>query len=68
MHLVRETPKSVAPRLGDARFVRIHRSTLVRRDAILRVARDGSGALAVVLSDGTELQVGRTYRDALASL
>lgn len=59
-HLVRETLKSVQTRLGEERFVRIHRSTLVRRAAISAVddRRDG----AVVLADGTRLAVGKTYR------
>lgn len=42
-------------------FVRIHRSTLVRRDRIARVRTED-----VVLSDGTHLKVGKRYRTALA--
>jgi len=41
-------------------FVRIHRSTLVRRDRIARV-RTGD----VILVDGTSLKTGKRYRSAL---
>ena len=42
-------------------FVRIHRSTLVRRDTIARVRPQD-----VVLHDGTHLKVGKRYRAELA--
>ncbi len=41
-------------------FVRIHRSTIVRRDRIARVRPED-----VVLTDGTHLKVGKRYRSAL---
>lgn len=43
-------------------FVRIHRSTLVRRDRIARVRPQD-----VVLADGTHLKIGKRYRAALAA-
>lgn len=43
-------------------FVRIHRSTLVRRDRIARVRPHD-----VVLTDGTHLKVGKRYRATLDS-
>lgn len=43
-------------------FVRIHRSTLVRRDRIARVRPND-----VVLHDGTHLPVGKRYRAILVS-
>lgn len=43
-------------------FVRIHRSTLVRRDTIARVRPQD-----VVLHDGTHLKIGKRYRAALAA-
>jgi hypothetical protein len=42
-------------------FVRIHRSTLVRRDRIARVR-----AHDVILTDGTNLKVGKRYRSTIA--
>ena len=41
-------------------FVRIHRSTLVRRDRIARVRPND-----IILTDGTNLKVGKRYRAAL---
>lgn len=42
-------------------FIRIHRSTLVRRDRIARVRPQD-----VVLVDGTQLRIGKRYRSDLA--
>ena len=47
--------------LADHGFVRIHRSTLVRRDRIARVRPHD-----VILTDGTNLRVGKRYRATLA--
>lgn len=64
-HLIRETLAGVHRRLGRERFVRIHRSTLVRRDAV-SVLSSGGAEPRVTLRDGTVLPVGRTYRGELA--
>jgi two-component system LytT family response regulator len=48
-------------RLEPDVFVRIHRSSIVRRDAIARLRTAPFAALVAVLLDGTELRVGRTY-------
>jgi two-component system LytT family response regulator/two-component system response regulator AlgR len=45
---------------GEA-FMRIHRGAIVRRSAIVRLRPAPFGALIAVLSDGTEVRVGRTY-------
>jgi hypothetical protein len=52
---------SIERELADHGFVRIHRSTLVRRDRIARVRTED-----VVLHDGTHLKIGKRYRAALA--
>jgi hypothetical protein len=52
---------SIERTLADHGFVRIHRSTLVRRDRIARVRTED-----VVLHDGTHLKIGKRYRAALA--
>jgi len=54
---------AVEVQLRQAGFVRIHRSTLVRRERIARV-RPGD----VVLRDGTSLRIGKRYRAGLALL
>ena len=42
-------------------FIRIHRSTLVRRDRIVRIRPND-----VILNDGTSLKLGKRYRAMLA--
>ena len=66
-HLVRVPLSELAERWADAGFVRVHRSTLVHRDAIVEVRLSGS-APTVVLGE-IELPVSRrlvpAVRDAL---
>jgi DNA-binding LytR/AlgR family response regulator len=50
----------VEAELGPHGFVRVHRSTLVRRDRIARVRR-----LDIVLQDGTSLRTGQRIRSGL---
>jgi DNA-binding LytR/AlgR family response regulator len=52
---------SIERRLGSVDFWRIHRSMIVRRTAIMRVKQASFGALILILSDGAEVRVGRTY-------
>ena len=59
-HLVRETLRSVHERLGTRRFVRIHRSTIVRNDAVVGVSEGRRPA--ALLADGTRLPIGASYR------
>ncbi|MFC0590139.1 LytR/AlgR family response regulator transcription factor [Novosphingobium aquiterrae] len=53
--------------LPSAQFIRIHRSTIVRIDAIKRIKQDAFSALVVVLGGGVELRVGRTYTSNIRS-
>lgn len=64
-YLYRETLSSLELRLAPADFIRIHRGTIVRRDAVVRIRPAPFSALIVVLIDGTEVRVGRTYTSAL---
>lgn len=56
-----ESLAALERRLEPDVFVRIHRSSIVRRDAIARLRKAPFAALVAVLLDGTELRVGRTY-------
>jgi two-component system response regulator AlgR len=47
--------------LDPARFVRIHRSAIVRRDFVTGLRRDDSGRWWARLADGDEQKVGRLY-------
>ncbi|WP_420006767.1 LytR/AlgR family response regulator transcription factor [Arenibacterium sp. LLYu02] len=60
-HLIPDTIAALSHRLAPFGFVRIHRSLLVRKAAVTGFARLRYGALAVILFDGTELPVGRSY-------
>lgn len=60
-YLHRESLASLEQRLDPAKFLRIHRSAIVRRAAVTRVRTGPFAALVAVLSDGAEVRVGRTY-------
>lgn len=62
--LHRATLASVADELGPG-FVQIHRSRLVRRDAVRRIETDKSGDFTVTLASGASLRGSRRYRDSV---
>ncbi len=64
-HLLRETLSRLKSRLDPARFLRIHRSTLVNVDRIQSLYPLFHGDQMVVLKDGTELTLSRRYRHEL---
>jgi two-component system response regulator AlgR len=47
--------------LDPARFVRLHRSAIVRRDFVVGLRRDETGRWFATLADGGEQKVGRLY-------
>lgn len=59
--LLHETISGLERKLDPAEFVRLHRSTLVRRDRIAGFRHNGAGAWEAQLRDGRWLRVGRTY-------
>ncbi len=59
--LIHETIGALEARLDPALFIRLHRSTIVRRDRITRLAHDGQGNWMAELSGGDQLRIGRTY-------
>jgi two-component system LytT family response regulator len=63
--LVRLSLKSLADELDGGRFVRVHRSAIVNLAFVREVEPLASGDQRLVLNDGTELRVSRTYRPAL---
>ncbi len=67
-HLLRETLARLKSRLDPARFLRIHRSTLVNVERIQSLYPLFHGDQVVVLRDGTELTLSRRYRDELETL
>jgi two-component system response regulator AlgR len=59
--LLHQTIGELERRLDPAEFVRLHRSTIARRDHIAGFKYDGSGAWLAELRDGRSLRIGRTY-------
>lgn len=67
-HALRETMGAMEERLDRERFVRIHRSTIVNVDRIKELRPYFHGEYLVVLHNGTELTLSRTYRDRVMAL
>jgi two-component system LytT family response regulator len=63
--LVRLALKMLAERLDPNRFVRVHRHAIVNLSWVRAVEPLASGDQRLLLSDGTELRVSRTFRAAL---
>ncbi len=61
-HLLRETMNNLEARLDPEHFWRIHRSTLVNVDRIRELQPLFHGDYVVILRDGKELTLSRTYR------
>lgn len=59
-HLIRESLTRLEIRLDSERFVRTHRSAIVRIDRIVELRPRSHGDQVVVLGDGSELRVSRT--------
>ena len=64
-HLVREAMQTLEGRLDPSRFIRIHRSYIVRVDRIDTLLRGAGGDYEVQLKDGTRLRVARSRHEAL---
>jgi two-component system, LytTR family, response regulator len=66
-YLLRTTIAELAERLDPAEFVRVHRSALVRIDAVESLESCGGGQYRLHLRDGIALRSGRSYRNAVRS-
>lgn len=60
-YLYQETLTSLEQRLDSDEFIRIHRSTIIKRTAIVKIKKTTFSEMIIVLSDGSEVRVGRTY-------
>lgn len=63
-HVARQTVQSLARELDPAQFVRVHRSILVRKSAVRGLHPLFHGDYVLRLTNGTELTLSRTFRDA----
>ena len=64
-HLLRETISSLESQLNPKKFVRIHRSSIVRIDQIQELQPWFHGEYRIILHDGTQLTLSRNHRDKL---
>ena len=60
-YLLLQTVSGLEARLDPKRFIRLHRSTILRRDRIVGLRHDGLGVWSAELDDGTIVRIGRTY-------
>jgi len=60
-YLLLHTIQRLEDRLDPERFIRLHRSTILRRDRITGLKHDGLGVWSAQLADGEPLRIGRTY-------
>jgi two-component system LytT family response regulator len=64
-HLLRETISSLEGQLDPKKFVRIHRSSIVRIDRIQELQPWFHGEYRIILQNGTQLTLSRNYRGKL---
>jgi two-component system response regulator AlgR len=60
-YLLLQTIAGLEGRLDPSRFIRIHRSAILRRDRIRGLRHEGLGVWSVELEGGETLRIGRTY-------
>ncbi|WP_340313752.1 LytR/AlgR family response regulator transcription factor [Rhizorhabdus argentea] len=66
--LLHQTITELERRLDPAQFIRLHRSTIVRRDRIAKLSHDGMGVWHAVMTDDERIRIGRTYLPAARTL
>jgi two-component system LytT family response regulator len=64
-HLIRETMHGIESQLDPNTFARIHRAVIVNLDRIRELQPWFAGDYIVILRDGRQLKLSRTYREAL---
>ena len=67
-YLIHATIAALERRLDPRLFIRLHRSTIVRRSCIQGLRREAGGGWSAVLADGNTVAIGRTYLDAARAL
>jgi two-component system, LytTR family, response regulator len=68
VHLLRETMSNLETRLNSGKFLRIHRSAMVNIERVKELRPMFHGDYLVLLHDGTELTLSRSYRPKLQDL
>ena len=60
-HLLRATMDEITAKLDPATFLRIHRSTIVRRDLVTGLRHEGGGVWSAIIASGNAERIGRSY-------
>ena len=60
-YLLLQAIAGLEKRLDPDKFIRIHRSTILRKDRITGLRHDGLGVWSVEMGDDEALRIGRTY-------
>ena len=66
--LTRATMARLEMKLDRRQFVRIHRSSMVNIDRIVRISPAPSGDFSVILADGARLKMSRGYHGKMSAL
>ena len=64
-YLIRESIRGLTTRLASTQFMQVHRTAIVRVDAVSKVSPDGNRLLDIELRSGTKIKAGRVYAKAL---
>ena len=60
-YLLLQTIAGLEKKLDPSQFIRVHRSTILRKSFISGLRHEGLGVWNVELEDGAEVRIGRTY-------
>jgi len=66
--LARSTLQRMMETVRDPRFVRVHRSWVVNRDAVSHIEQAGKGLYVLVLRDGSRVESSYYYREGVMQL
>ena len=66
-HLLRATMDEMLAKLDPITFLRIHRSTIVRRDQVTGLRHEGGGVWNAMLAGGDTVRVGRSHYERVKS-
>lgn len=67
-YLLLQTIAGLEAKLDPEQFIRIHRSTILRRDCIRGLRHEGLGVWSAELENGQALRIGRTYLRKVKSM
>jgi two-component system response regulator AlgR len=67
-YLIHQTIGDLERTLDPNLFIRLHRSSIVRKDFIVSLRHDGRGVWQAILADGGVVAIGRTYLPAARAL